>query len=173
MAASAEPPRCKRMTPRLKTVIHELYRPAQRRKVFALSRAQAESLPRLLTVAVISITAPERPAASLDGFEYLLRLSFADVDHLAPELSARARDKVSQAFTVEQAQQILAFVSRLPPGILSIVAHCEGGYSRSCAVAYVLNELYGYTVEFERLHNANPSIIKVMRQAAAAARIER
>ncbi|ABM39968.1 hypothetical protein [Polaromonas naphthalenivorans] len=155
------------MTSRLKAVIDELYRPAQRRKVFALSRAEAESLPRLPTTAVISITAPERPPANLDGFEHLLRLSFADVDHLGIELSARAREKVSKAFTVDQAEQVLSFVTGLPPGILSIVAHCEGGYSRSCAVAYVLNELYGYTVEFERLQNANPSVVKMLRKAAA------
>ena len=156
------------MTQRLKAVIDELYRPAQRRKVFALSRAEAESLPRLPTMAVISITAPERPSANLDGFEHLLRLSFVDVDHLGTELSARASDKVSRTFTAEQAKQVLSFVTGLPPGILSIVAHCEGGYSRSCAVAYMLNELYGYTVELERLQNANPSVIKMLRKASAA-----
>jgi predicted protein tyrosine phosphatase len=156
------------MTPRLKAVIDELYRPAQGRKVFALSRAEAESLPRLPTMAVISITAPERAPANLDGFEHLLRLSFSDVDHLGIELSARAREKVSKSFTVEQAEQVLAFVSGLPPGILSIVAHCEGGYSRSCAVAYALNELYGYSVQVDRLQDANPSVIKMLRKAAAA-----
>ena len=156
------------MTPRLKAVIDELYRPAQGRKVFALSRAEAESLPRLPIMAVISITAPERAPANLDGFEHLLRLSFADVDHLGIELSARALEKVSKAFRVEQAEQVLAFVSSLPPCILSIVAHCEGGYSRSCAVAYALNELYGYAVEVDRLQNANPSVIKMLRKAAAA-----
>ena len=156
------------MTPRLKAVIDELYRPApQCKKVFALSRAEAESLPRLPTIAVISITAPERPLANLDGFEHLLRLSFADVNHLG-DLSARARERVSKPFTVDQAEQILLFVTGLPPGILSIVAHCEGGYSRSCAVAYVLNELYGYTVELDRLQNANPSVIKMLRKAATA-----
>jgi predicted protein tyrosine phosphatase len=157
------------MTPRLKAVIDELYRPAPlRRKVFALSRVEAESLPRLPTIAVISITAPEKPPANLDGFEHLLRLSFADVDHLGIELSARAREKVSKSFTVGQAEQVLLFVTGLPPGILSIVVHCEGGYSRSCAVAYMLNELYGYTVEVDRLQDANPSVIKMLRKAAAA-----
>ena len=155
------------MTPRLKAVIDELYRPAQHRKVFALSRAEAESLPRLPTMAVISITAPERLSANLDGFEHLLRLSFADVDHLGTELSVRAREKVSRAFTAEQAKQVLSFVTGLPPSILSIVTHCEGGYSRSCAVAYMLKEFYGYTVELERLQNANPSVIKMLRKAAA------
>ena len=103
------------MTLRLKAVIDKLYRPAQHRKVFALSRAEAESLPRLPTMAVISITAPEQSSENLDVFEHLLRLSFSDVDHLGTELSARARDKGSQAFTAEQAKQVLSFVTGHPP----------------------------------------------------------
>jgi predicted protein tyrosine phosphatase len=156
------------MTPRLKAVINELYRPGQRRKVFALSRAEAENIPRLPTVAVISITAPERPPANLDGFEHLMRLSFADVDHLSVNLSARGREKVSKAFTLDQAGQILSFVDSLPASVLSIVVHCEGGYSRSCAVSYVLQEFHGYAAELERLTNANPSVVKMLRKAAAA-----
>lgn len=156
------------MTPRLKTVIAELYRPGQRRKVFALSRSEAESLPTLPTMAIISITAPERPPARLEGFEHLLRLSFADVDHLSPTLSDRGREKLPKAFTVEQAAEVLSFVNALPLSISFIVVHCEGGYSRSCAVAYVLNELYGYAVEFEYLKDANPSVIKMLRKATAA-----
>ena len=156
------------MTPRLKAVIAELYRPGQRRKVFALSRSEAESSPRLPTMAVISITAPEKPPANLDGFEYLLRISFADVDHLSAGLSARGHEKLPRAFTLDQAEQILSFVDSLPPSVLSLVVHCEGGYSRSCAVAYVLQELHGYAAELERLQNANPSVIKLLRKAAAA-----
>ncbi|MDR3369069.1 hypothetical protein [Rhodoferax sp.] len=156
------------MTPRLKSVIDELYRPGQRRKIFALSRAEAENIPRLPTIAIISITAPERPPANLDGFEHLMRLSFADVDHLSTNLSARGREKVSKAFTLDQAEQVLSFVDALPTSVLSIVVHCEGGYSRSCAVAYVLHELHGYAAELERLQNANPSVVKMLRYAAAA-----
>lgn len=158
------------MTPRLRTVIDALYRPIPGRRVFALSRVEAEKLPRLSTVAVISITAPERPLACLDGFTNLLRLSFADVDHLAPDLSARAREKIPKAFTADQAKNVLSFVEGLPPDILSIVVHCEGGQSRSCAVAAVLHELYGYPVEPERLLRANPSVIAMLRNAAAGSR---
>jgi len=156
------------MTPRLKAVIDELYRPGQHRKVFALSRSEAESSPRLPTMAVISITAPVKPPANLDGFENLLRLSFADVDHLSANLSTRGREKMSHAFSLSQAEQILSFVDALPHSVLSLVVHCEGGYSRSCAVAFVLQELYGYAPELERLQNANSSVIKVLRKAAAA-----
>lgn len=151
------------MTPRLKHVINRLYKPMLgKRQVFTLSRSEAEALPRLATVAVISVTASERPPASLDGFERVLRLSFADVDFLNPELSARAKQKVTNAFTPEQANQILAFVEDLPDSVSSIVAHCEGGYSRSCAIAVGLHKLYGYVVEPERLENANPSVVKML-----------
>ncbi|CAL62345.1 Hypothetical protein HEAR2210 [Herminiimonas arsenicoxydans] len=68
------------MKKRLKDVIGSLYKPsAGVRQAFALPRADAEQLPRLPSVAVISITAPERPPAAVDGFEHLLRLIFAAV----------------------------------------------------------------------------------------------
>lgn len=160
------------MTPRLKSVINALYRPGAGRQVFAVSRAEAERLPPLPTVAIISITAPERPLAKLEGFAYLLRLSFADVDHLSPGLSARGREKLHSAFTVEQANAIFQFVQPLPLTIKTVVVHCEGGHSRSCAVAYVLNELFGYTVEHERIKDANPSVIQMLRKAAALQKTE-
>jgi len=62
------------MTQRLRDIVDKLYKPPADgvRQVFALSRSEAEKLPRLPSIAVISVTAPERPLASLDGFEHLL-----------------------------------------------------------------------------------------------------
>lgn len=152
------------MSPRLKFVIGKLYRPTLTtgRQVFAMSRGEAEQLPRLSTVAVISITAPDRPLASLDGVEHLLRLQFEDVDFLNPDLSKRSREKLPGAFTTEQAALIHGFVEGLPASVHSIVIHCEGGYSRSCAVVLGLHRLYGYQVEMGRLQNANPSVVRVL-----------
>lgn len=152
------------MSQRLREVITSLYRPRAggERQVFALSRADAEKLPRLPSIAVISITAPERTQASLDGFTQLLRLSFADVDFLAPDLSERAKARRGSAFTSEHAATIRSFVESLPDEILSVVVHCEGGYSRSCAVALSLHRIYGYHVELQQLAHANPSIVRVM-----------
>ncbi|MCP3710194.1 hypothetical protein M3I54_25050 [Paraburkholderia sp. CNPSo 3274] len=151
------------MTQRLQDVVGKLYKPAAgTRQVFALSRADAEKLPRLPSIAVISITAPERPPADLDGFEHVLRLSFADVDFLNPSLSRRAAEKLGDAFTAEQAQAIWSFVNDMPEEIVSIVVHCEGGYSRSCAIALGLHHVYGYRVEMEQLGQANPSVARVM-----------
>ncbi|AXT49268.1 MULTISPECIES: hypothetical protein [Chromobacterium] len=151
------------MSTRLKDVVDKLYHPSQdARQVFALSRPEAERLPRLPTVAMISITAPERQVAVVDGFEYLLRLSFADVDFLNPQLSRKARQKSSEAFTASQAAQILSFVDGLPSQIRSVVVHCEGGFSRSCAIALALHLRFGYLAEVEQLTKGNPSVLQLM-----------
>ncbi|MGC8000895.1 hypothetical protein, partial [Salmonella enterica] len=83
---------------------------------------------------------PERPPAAIGDFAHVLRLSFADVDFLNPDLSERARGKLAHAFTEEQAEAIRSFVEALPDEICSLVIHCEGGYSRSCAVAVALHQ---------------------------------
>lgn len=152
------------MAQQLQDILSKLYRPPADgpRQVFALSRADAEKLPVLPSVAVISITAPERPPARIAEFTYVLRLSFADIDFLKPDLSERARGRLAQAFTSEQASVIRQFVEALPEDIRSVVIHCEGGYSRSCAVAVALHRLYGYLASFEHLSDANPSVIQVL-----------
>ncbi|MFP4896329.1 hypothetical protein [Paraburkholderia sp. EG304] len=152
------------MTQRLQDVVGKLYKPLANgvRQVFALSRGDAEKLPRLPSIAVISVTAPERPPASLDGFAHLLRLSFADVDFLKPDLSRKATENLTHAFTPAHADMVRSFVECLPDEITAIVIHCEGGYSRSCAIALGLHRLYGYNVEMEHLAHANSSILRVM-----------
>lgn len=155
---------------RLKEVVDKLYHPPKdgRRQVFALSRSEAEKLPRLPAVAMISITAPERPIAAVDGFAYLLRLSFADVDFLNSSLSKKAQQKAQNAFTPSQASQILDFVNGLPGDVHSLVVHCEGGFSRSCAIALALHQRFGYLAEVERLSKGNPSVLQLMLACSAA-----
>lgn len=152
------------MVQRLHEVVGKLYKPPAdgSRQVFALPRSDAEKLPRLPSIAVISVTAPERPLASLDGFAHLLRLSFEDVDFLSPNLSNKSRGKLAHAFTAEQAQAIHSFVEALPIDVVSIVVHCEGGYSRSCAIALALHRLYGYQAEIKHFSQANPSVVRMM-----------
>ncbi|MGA4005801.1 hypothetical protein ACI2VR_05330 [Ralstonia nicotianae] len=160
------------MAQRLQDILGKLYRPPAdgRRQVFALSRADAERLPELASVAVISVTAPERPPANLAGFAHILRLRFADVDFLNPELSARAKEKLPHAFTAEHGSAIRTFVETLPPEIASVVVHCEGGYSRSSAIAVALHRLFGYHAELPHLSQANPSIVRVMTEGVSGRR---
>lgn len=154
------------MSPRLKQVISALYRPQAHRRVFALSRVEAESLPTVSGVAVISVTAPRMELAKLGEFQNVLRLSFADVDHLSPDISPRAKAKLEDAFTLEQARQVIAFVEALGPDVRDLVVHCEGGYSRSCAIAKFLHERYAYVAEVDRLLDANQSVVTLLRRAA-------
>lgn len=150
----------------LKEAIDKVYKPPKdgKRQVLAVSRGVAEKLPRLETVAVISVTAPGRPLASLDGFKHVLRLSFADVDFMNPEISARAKEKLKDAFRPEHAEMIRGFVEALPDGVATVVVHCEGGYSRSCAIALGLHRIYGYETDAKLLAEANPSVLHAIMQ---------
>jgi predicted protein tyrosine phosphatase len=112
------------------------------------------------------VTAPGRSLAELAGFERVLRLSFADVDHLSPDLSARAKAKVAEAFTLEQACQVIVFGEALESHVHDLVVHCEGGFSRSCAIAKFLREQFGFEAEVDRLHDANKSVLEVLHRAA-------
>ncbi len=161
------------MARRLQDILGKLYRPPLDgvRQVFALSRADAERLPQLPSIAVISVTEPGRPPANLGGFAHVLRMSFADVDFLHKNLSERARGKLPYAFTEEQGYSIRSFVESLPAEIRSVAVHCEGGYSRSCAVALALHRLYGFHAELPHLVQANPSIISVMTGDGYARRV--
>lgn len=98
----------------------------------------------------------------MDGFEHVLRLSFADVDFLSPALSPRARARLPAAFTPAQANAVRSFIDALPQSVASVVVHCEGGYSRSCAIALALHQLYGYHAELDKLGQANPSVLRLM-----------
>ncbi|WP_075256168.1 hypothetical protein [Herbaspirillum camelliae] len=154
------------MNTRVKDVVAKLYRPpTQGRRIFALGRGDAERIPLIPGVAMISITAPEKGPAQLPEYEQLLRLSFADVDFLG-ELSARAAEKLPDAMTKEDAEGILEFVKALPQTVHTLVVHCEGGFSRSAGVVKALKELYGYEAEDTRLVQANPSVMKTLLAAA-------
>ena len=120
------------MTQRLKDILDKLYKPPAdgERQVFALSRNDAEKLPPMSSIAVISITAPERPIANRGDFVHVLRLSFADVDFPNPNLSVKAREMLVHAFTEAQAWAVRSFVEALPDEITSVVVHCEGGLAR-------------------------------------------
>ncbi|WP_144636073.1 hypothetical protein [Bordetella genomosp. 13] len=153
------------MSRRFLKVVDQLYKagPLGLRTVTALSRADAERLPRLPNIAVISITTPGSEPANLDGFGPLLRLSFADVDFLNPDLPMRARARLAYSFTKADAQAIWHFMELLPNEYISVVVHCEGGFSRSCAVALALHEEYGFAADLSTLKDANPSILQLMR----------
>ena len=115
---------------------------------------------------MISITAPEQLPANLPDYEFLLRLSFSDVDFLSNELSPRAAAKIASALTREQAAHLLQFVTALPESIHTLVVHCSGGYSRSPGVASALGAIYGYGIENDRMTDANQSVRTLLLEVA-------
>ena len=130
--------------------------------VFTLSRREAERLPRLPSIAIISITTPDHRPADLDGFDHVLRLSFADVDYLNPNFRNKRNDDLDYRFKKADAKAIWSFIDALPSEITTIIVHCEGGFSRSCAIALALYRSCGYMVNFSALNNSNPSVVKLM-----------
>jgi predicted protein tyrosine phosphatase len=157
------------MNARVKDIVAKLYRPPrQGRQLIALSRADAERIPLVAGVAMISITAPEKASAQVPEYKNLLRLSFADVDFLSESLSTKAAVKITAAMTKEDARKILVFVEALPPSVHTLLVHCEGGLSRSCGVVTALHQLYGYDVEEARLVQANQSVATVLLEVAQA-----
>lgn len=117
------------MVMRLRDILGKLYCPPADgpRQLFALSRFDSHKLPKLRSIAVVSITAPDSPPDSIGYFAHALRLNFAYVDFLNPDLSARAREKIIDAFTEEHAEAIDTFIDTLPDEIRSIIVHCDGG----------------------------------------------
>lgn len=155
------------MSNRTREIFEAIHRaPMNGRQVLALSRADAEQFPLFEDVAMISITAPERPLAQLPEYPFLLRMSFSDVDFLSADLSERAKAKLPNAMTRQQAEEIIEFVRLLPESVKSLLVHCEGGFSRSCGVVAALGEIFNFTVEKKRLADANPSVKKLLLKTA-------
>ena len=156
------------MSDRIRDIFDAIHRPlANGRRVMALSRAEAERVPLLPGVAMISITAPGSVPAKIPEYEFLLRQSFSDVDFLSADLSSRAASKFQNAMSKEQAMRILSFVNSLPDSIHTLLVHCEGGFSRSCGVSAALGTIFRYEVEEKRLTDANQSVKKRLMEVAA------
>lgn len=151
------------MSKRIGEIISKIYRrPVEGRQVLTASIAEAEALPLLPGVAVISIVAPGREPADLPAYQHLLRLNFADVDFLDKNLTERAKAKLNAAMTPSHAKELHAFIQELPSTIHIVLVHCQGGISRSPGVAAALNAVYGYSIETERLKKANESVTQLL-----------
>lgn len=104
------------------------------RQVSYTSRQHAESLTASPQVAVISITDPGTPEASLAaGFADILRLAFYDAVPADEYLPA----PLPGMFDLKMARRIGEFVGKLHATAdeVLLLVHCEYGVSRSAAVA--------------------------------------
>ena len=83
--------------------------------------------------AIVSITTPGERPPELRAWGHVCRLCFND-SNLPQEPGA---------FTAKHAEQIIAFVDRLPASVLRLDIHCGGGMYRSPAVARFFAQRHG------------------------------
>lgn len=111
--------------------------------------------------AIISITDPEAPAASLNGgWVSVLRLSFDDIDPRFSEPEDGAMTPISES----QADAVAAFAAQVATTCRTIVVHCRYGQSRSAAIARALCECRGFAVP-EATLAANPFVYEQVKQS--------
>lgn len=91
---------------------------------------------------VISITDPGRTAALPKWWGSVLRLQFDDIEEVGSFRPYGGRGSYD-AFTVEDAQKIKAWLKANENKLAGIYVHCWGGISRSAAVAKYIAEEYG------------------------------
>lgn len=151
------------MTKRLKCVIAALYRRPDDgiRQMFALSRDEAERLPRPLGCGHLHNRTWPPPCKyrRLRAFATteLRRRRFSQPDALSQGARNPRRRLHRRASPGHSA------IRRVPAETRNLGCRSlRGGYSRSCAVALALHRLYGYQVALGRLTQANPSVVSVM-----------
>ena len=132
------------------------------RQVSYTSRQHAEALVPGPQVAVISITDPGTPEASLAaGFRATLRLAFYDAVSADEYLPAT----LPGMFDLRMARRIGDFVRDLhaAPDEVSLLVHCEHGVSRSAAVA-LFAAAYAHAVLLARefAGDANQWVVDLM-----------
>ena len=110
------------------------------RRVLFVSQRQAEGMRVPKDAALVSITDPSRPPASLaSGWHAVLRLSFDDID----PVTFPGRDAHLTALSPSQVAEIAAFSAQHARCCKRIVVHCRHGISRSAAVAKVIAQAAG------------------------------
>lgn len=112
---------------------------------------------------VISISDPGEAHPLQFWAGQILRLAFTDHQSLA--------DASERAFSVEQARQIVEFIRghHAQSRPVELVVHCEGGVSRSAAVALYARSLTGaQMLRFDEADAANPRILELLLTADPA-----
>ena len=123
------------------------------------SRLRAEALAPNAQTAVISITDPGTPEATLaSGFRDVLRLAFFDAVPADEYLPA----PLPGLFDHRMARQIGDFVGQLQAAAddIAVIVHCEYGVSRSAAVALFIEAYAAAALEArEFAYDANQWVV--------------
>lgn len=121
-------------------------------QVIFVNRRTAETRPGDPAWALISISQPGYPAQLIDGWHSVLRVEFHDAD--PDRTTSRKRKEVRVVMDAKQAKQINKFVNEVAPAVTGIMVHCQGGISRSAAVAKWIAERYSLPFDHSyALHN--------------------
>jgi len=130
-------------------------------RIEVLSRCDIEGLPLpKVSHAVISITDPDKPEASLRTnreTKGVLRLQFDDATYkYHPDCVL---------FTQDMATQIKCFLEQMIP-VNYLIVHCEAGISRSAAVAQAVRKVIPESkICYDYRHNPNPLVLRLLSQA--------
>ena len=132
-------------------------------KVTFLNRAAAEQKVVTVSSAIISITQPNTSPANLQsGWYRVLPIQFDDTN---PEVIQRKERKIPRiAMTLANAMTIVKFVHQTAPNIEEMIVHCQGGISRSAAVAKWIAE--AYDLPFDHDYDLfNPYVYQLLKEA--------
>lgn len=123
------------------------------------SEAEAVRLESRRNYALISITNPRDVAPLREGWETILRISFADASYDAATIQSFGRSWKASSLgfpTKAHAHTIRRFLGDLPAHIDTLVVHCGAGVSRSGAVAKYAAGRYGlpFPEEYRQYNDA-------------------
>ncbi|HKJ71795.1 MAG TPA: hypothetical protein VKA55_08605 [Gammaproteobacteria bacterium] len=140
-------------------------------RVTVMDLEEAAGLPADAETAVISVTDPGVRAPLADGFAHVLRLQFHDVDDAMLEALARlarAPGEEPEPFRAEQARRLVAWAEALAaaPEPLRVAVHCHAGVSRSPAIAWFLNGVYGADLRWRPHFAPNRRVLRLLAEAA-------
>lgn len=106
-----------------------------------INREAAEQKLGAQNLALISITQPNTPPAALKtGWHSVLKIQFDDTNPEIITLKKRKTPRV--AITLTDAIKIVKYVHETASAVEEIIVHCQGGISRSAAVAKWIAETY-------------------------------
>lgn len=120
-------------------------------QIINTSQECAERISPNSNTALISIISPGSSRSFKQQWKNFLPLEFNDA------IYSGNKNKI---FTKKDAAKIKDFVKELPKTIDTIIVHCEGGISRSAAVAKYLSEKYNQPNFYERYNELVYKILK-------------
>lgn len=135
-------------------------------RIIFLGRTSAENTPGWNNWAVVSISDPDTslgPVKLMHGWYAVHRVHFHDVADTPQNRT------IFQIFDSATARRIVAFVQSVAPHVEGVMVHCQGGTSRSAAIAKWIAEEYRLPFN-HKYQGYNQDVYWVMYEAGKLAR---